>query len=266
MGATGASGTAHPFTGYNKKDIHNALVGNWVEERSLEAATGVFRYKEWVKESEQQVDTVYAKAVGKPEGNPTYSRVLEHSDRLDAAEWETSNQAVFMNPASRDHELRVYVDPKRVGVRTAAMLQAMQEQAKVPPPEPPLEKNLESTAQASYTAHDLTGVKVGQRVMKTQDYVDIPSSSKDPTFQAELGLVTKAAIDKALLPTVDPSKFAEDYQFAEPITVYSQKVQEAQYPTSATIGSEVRGPNAFAKTSEFSKPISDHTKDPAFLC
>lgn len=265
-GATGASGTAHPFTGYNKKDIHGALVGNWVEERSLESATGVFRYKEWVKESEQQVDSVYAKDVGAPEGMSTYARVLEHSDRLDAGEWETSNQSVYLNPGSRTHELRVYVDPAKVGKRSTAMLMEMKAKALVPPPEPPLEKYLESTAQASYQAYDLTGVKVGAKVMKTQDYTDIPASAKDPTFQAELGLVSKATIDKSALPTVPKEKFAEDFTTAEPITVYSQKVEVGPYPNSTTIGSQVKGPNPFAKTSEFSKPISDFSKDPASLC
>lgn len=38
-------GDEHPFSGYNKRDIHNALVGNWVEERALEADTGIFRYQ-----------------------------------------------------------------------------------------------------------------------------------------------------------------------------------------------------------------------------
>lgn len=38
-------GDDHPFSGYNKKDIHTALVGNWVEERALEADTGIFRYQ-----------------------------------------------------------------------------------------------------------------------------------------------------------------------------------------------------------------------------
>ena len=36
--------------------------------------------QEWV--GEQQVDTVYAKKVSKPESMPTHERVLEHSDRL----------------------------------------------------------------------------------------------------------------------------------------------------------------------------------------
>jgi hypothetical protein len=41
------------FAGYNtarSKDLHATLVGNWVEERQLEADTGVFRYKPWVEE------------------------------------------------------------------------------------------------------------------------------------------------------------------------------------------------------------------------
>ena len=102
--------------------------------------------------------------------------------------------------------------------------------------------------------------------MKTLDLVPIPQSAKDPTFQAECGLIAKATVDKALLPTVEPTKFAEDYVSATPITIYSQKVQTGVYPTTETYGSEVRGPNPFAKTSEFSKPLSDHTKDPAYLC
>ena len=34
-----------PFTGFNKRELHGTLVGNWVEERQLESDTGVFRYK-----------------------------------------------------------------------------------------------------------------------------------------------------------------------------------------------------------------------------
>ena len=38
-------GDDHPFSGYNKKEIDTALVGNWVEERALKADTGIFRYQ-----------------------------------------------------------------------------------------------------------------------------------------------------------------------------------------------------------------------------
>ena len=33
------------YANYNKSTHRVALVGNWVEERALEADTGVFRYK-----------------------------------------------------------------------------------------------------------------------------------------------------------------------------------------------------------------------------
>jgi len=262
----GGTGTAHPFTGYNKADIHGALVGNWVEERALEASTGVFRYKEWVKADNQQVDSVYATKVGAPESISTYARALEHSDRLEAKEWETSNQAVFQAPAQRESDLRVYVDPKRVGVRTTAMLKMLQAEAAVPPPEPPLEKYLESTKQASYQAYDLTGVVVGQKVMKTSDNVVIPEASKDATFRAEAGIIKKDVIDRLGTAPVPPETFAENYTDATPISLYSQRAQEGKFPSNVIFGSDIKGPNPFAKTSEFSKPISDHTKDPASVC
>ena len=41
-----------PFTGFNKRELHGTLVGNWVEERQLESDTGVFRYKVRLRDEE----------------------------------------------------------------------------------------------------------------------------------------------------------------------------------------------------------------------
>lgn len=40
-----AATDVHSYTGYNKYQNQSTLVGNWVEERALKAATGTHRYK-----------------------------------------------------------------------------------------------------------------------------------------------------------------------------------------------------------------------------
>jgi len=66
------------------QDIHTALVGNWVEERALEADTGVFRYKGWVPDGGEPGagGSVYAEKVGAPEATATFNRVIVHTNRL----------------------------------------------------------------------------------------------------------------------------------------------------------------------------------------
>jgi len=260
-------GDDHPFSGYNKKDIHTALVGNWVEERALEADTGIFRYQGWVGEG-PQTDTVYAEKVSKPEAVPTHNRVIVHSNRLESTEWKTATQTVFQKPADRQADLRQYSATNKVGVRTAAMLAALSAQAAVAPPGDTIAPTTESTARESFKAYDLTGMTIGARVMKSQDGVAIPAAECDFTFRAESGMSKKGNIDAIRVPTVDAMGRLEAagglYEDA-PVTVYTEKVGTGQYPNESFFGTRAKGPNPFAKNSDYSKPITDYTKDPTYV-
>mmetsp|Transcript_2770 Transcript_2770/g.10046 ORF Transcript_2770/g.10046 Transcript_2770/m.10046 type:complete len:237 (+) Transcript_2770:4375-5085(+) len=232
----------HPFTLYNKCDEQGALVGNWVEERALRGGTGIFRYQEWVKDDGGK--SVYAQQTTS-EAMETFPRVLEHSDRLESHEWQTHNQAMF--PENRERELRVYSDPKKLGLRNTAALATLREQANALPPSDPVAPTPASTMRDAYTTPPLDTSNLGKSVMKTLDLVPIPAEARDATFRSELGMATKAFVDKAEVPPVDPARFASHYAIDTPITLYS------------TMKSSNK------KNTEFTKPISDCTKKQELL-
>jgi len=253
-------GTAHPYTGYNKKEIEECLVGNWVEERALKSGTGVFRYQPWVKDSTpgavypDQVD-----ATKEISGMPTFPRVLEHSDRLEPSEWETHNYTAYRDPASRSDDMRVYSNPKKQGARTTAMLAKLKAIADIPEPEEKLPPQLTSTKQEAYTAKPIDRDNLGASVMKTQDGIPIPPSARDLTFRAELGMATKPFMESAILPSVDPAKYAGDFHLDPPVTVFSEKVSAGKLGTITGTTPAMHG-NAFVRTSNFTKPISHYDK------
>mmetsp|Transcript_11017 Transcript_11017/g.38253 ORF Transcript_11017/g.38253 Transcript_11017/m.38253 type:complete len:268 (+) Transcript_11017:145-948(+) len=261
--AGSTAGTHHPFTGYNKKETPGVVVGNWVEERALLAATGVFRYKEWVKDSKE--GSVYAVPVGAPEDNPTYPRVLEHSDRLEASEWQTHNQSVYKVPTDRSSDLRVYqTSNDEMGARSKKVNAELRAATLVGPPDAKLAPQFESEAMNAYVKRPIPegGIHAdGKRVMQTQDYVPIPLSSRDATFQAEVGMGTKADIDAKRLPPVDHATVSEHYTSDVPITLYTEKASRAKLPgTGVFQASKVTSSNPFARSTNFSKPMSDFTK------
>lgn len=169
--------------------------------------------------------TVYASTVGKPEDNPTYPRVLEHSNRLEAREWQTHNQNVYQVPTQRANDLRVYHDPSTLGARDAIAHAEMRLQAsKALPPQ------LTTDYMARFETPSMEGLNCGRIVMQTQDYVPIPLSSRDATFQAEVGMNTKANIDSKLVPTPDPATVSTNYLTDMPVTLYTEKAKGGKLP------------------------------------
>jgi hypothetical protein len=94
--------------------------------------------------------------------------------------------------------------------------------------------------------------------MQSQDGVPIPAEQCDFTFRAESGMCKKANIDALRVPPVTDVPDV-------PHTIYTQKVQEGVYPNDNFFGSKSKGPNAFAKNTDYSKPITDYTKDPTYV-
>ena len=77
--------------GFNKTLERGTLVGNWVEERQLEADTGVFRYKPWVNPP-GPADAVRGaggalESRSRPSPTNTHERVVTHADRLEPSDW-----------------------------------------------------------------------------------------------------------------------------------------------------------------------------------
>ena len=179
--------------------------------------------------SDEAGPTVYAEQVGRPENVETFDRVVLHSNRLESAEWKTASQTVFQAPARRVGEQRTYIDVSKVGTRTAAMLREMAVEAAVVPSKDTIPATTESTSRSTYKAHDLTGMKIGARVMQSQDGVPIPAAACDFTFRAESGMCPKASIDALRVPPVDGMQRLHDtaggsmYNDA-PQTIYAQQV------------------------------------------
>lgn len=83
-------------------------------------------------------------------------------------------------------------------------------------------------------------------------------------FQSKVSLTTRAPSREDGMQRLNETAGGDIYKDV-PHTVYSQRVQEGVYPNDTIFGSKPRGPNPFAKNTEYSKPITDHTKDPAYV-
>ena len=133
------------FAGYNtarSKDLHATLVGNWVEERQLEADTGVFRYKPWVEElREPRMDASATGArpartvIDRRSPAKTHDRVVAHSERLESSAWTSDAKASHADPSARSGA--PFDFGEAVGPRRAAALARMLAEASVEPPARP---------------------------------------------------------------------------------------------------------------------------------
>mmetsp|Transcript_18086 Transcript_18086/g.21653 ORF Transcript_18086/g.21653 Transcript_18086/m.21653 type:complete len:262 (-) Transcript_18086:546-1331(-) len=255
-----ADGSHHPYGGYNKvSQTSETLVGNWVEERALEAATGTHRYKSWVEPVSDTTfeDGVYAKKVGAPDFIPTAPRVIEHSNKTESEEWMTHSQDVHRHPEMRNGDLRVHKNISGPGKRTTMMLEAMKKEACQLPGDAPLTHDLATTTGTTYVKHGMEDQEVGLRVMKTQDGLPRTLDNRDPVFLAESGIQHKSRVDREHMGAVDGSHLGS----AVPVTVYQESVEGAAYPGQGFVhGTAHKGANPFAKTCNFTKPMADHTK------
>ena len=279
--------------GFNKTLERGTLVGNWVEERQLEADTGVFRYKPWVNPP-GPADAVRGaggalESRSRPSPTNTHERVVTHADRLEPSDWVSHSRVALGTDAKR---AGAYVDSRRVGPRTAAMLAAFEREASAPAPEPETDFNLRTssaddassnktregaasassassfyatTKSVSYgVAPDLrVAAPIGARVMYTQDGVRVPPSARDDVWRAEAGLCEKAVLDAMKLPeprephVVAPGGAGTDAG----VTWTSQRWESGAYPDQDVLGTRpAEGRNPFNRNSGFSKPVDDPTK------
>ncbi|GFH32307.1 uncharacterized protein HaLaN_31505, partial [Haematococcus lacustris] len=226
-----ASRPLHPFTSYNKPPAMPeplTLIGNWQEERALKETTGVSRYEGWV-EPGQPADSsasIYATRQDRQAPTATMPRLLLHSNQevrtakgcseetaqpqiakqqhalvlVQAVEnWKSMQHASYTDPKKTLH-LNDYSSASKLGPRERMELARLQAEAADLPPEVEatltgrdVEPTLETTYQAGFQAHDLTGLTLGAKVMKDRDG---RPAVRDPTFLAETQLVPKHLADR----------------------------------------------------------------------
>mmetsp|Transcript_8637 Transcript_8637/g.24823 ORF Transcript_8637/g.24823 Transcript_8637/m.24823 type:complete len:275 (+) Transcript_8637:212-1036(+) len=269
MAGVQGKSSVHAFTAYNKFKSNGTLIGNYVEERCLEEATGFHRYPGWV-DHEEKSDTVFAKTVGGPTMTDSYPRVLEHTDQLHPASWISQCHDTYRGPNRPDLQCKLSTLPK-MGRREQMELDRLyKEAAALPEPDAPL-KSFDTEQRAAYTETNLTGMKIGARVMLTQDGEEV--MWRDPTFLAESKIIPRGTVDRmmpgAQMKTTVRSKPAtqradeEGVPYYEDIgvSIYSDAVLTDTYKgTAVAHGTIIRGTIPFARDSNFSKPIGDWSK------
>ena len=287
------------FAGYNKarsKDLHATLVGNWVEERQLEADTGVFRYKPWVEELPSALD---ASAIGSRPARivtsrspaKTHDRVVAHSERLESGAWTTDAKSSHGDPAAASPGAP-FDFGQAVGPRRAAALRQMLAEASVEPPARPNdhamgsygERNLASATRSDYAPpsrddSNENSNPLGARVMYTQDGVYISPSTRDATFASETLRKPKGVVDAARLrnghalvapgggatPAAEVLTRAAVTALGSGCTVYSHRVDRGTYPDANVFGTTIGSVRPFGRNSAFSMPVTDpRKKDEAF--
>ena len=280
------------FAGYNtarSKDLHATLVGNWVEERQLEADTGVFRYKPWVEElparpEASAVGARPARIVTRRSPVKTHDRVVAHSERVESGAWTTVSRMSHADPAAASPGTP-FDCREAVGPRRAAALRRMLAEASVEPRARPNDHAMGSHGErrvSSVTRSDFDGARLsgldasplGARVMYTQDGVRVSPSARDATFASETLRKPKGLVDAARLRNghaLDQPGGAERPAAAvlaeraptalgSGCTVYSHRVDRGVYPDADVFGTAVGGVNPFGRNSAFSMPVTDPRK------
>ena len=258
------------FAGYNtarSKDLHATLVGNWVEERQLEADTGVFRYKPWVEElREPRVDASVTGArpartvIDRRSPAKTHDRVVAHSERLESGAWTSDAKTSHADPAAASPGAP-FDFGEAVGPRRAAALARMVAEASVEPPARPNDHAMGSHGErrvSSVTRSDFDGARLsgldasplGARVMYTQDGVRVSPSARDATFASETLRKPKGVVDAARLrrgrDLVSPGGATN-----------SRRVDRGSCPDAAVFGTTIGSVDPFGRNSAFSMPVTD---------
>mmetsp|Transcript_20783 Transcript_20783/g.34778 ORF Transcript_20783/g.34778 Transcript_20783/m.34778 type:complete len:259 (-) Transcript_20783:341-1117(-) len=252
-------GDSHPHSGYNKYKL-GTLTGNWVEEHALEKATGNHRYNTWVPPPNQESEDVYGQRTNGPEYIPTNERVFLHTLNADFNPWRSHTQDVHRHPQKHGETgCMVYLNTKNAGRRTELMKKAHENIAKDLPPDPGFKDEFITTNMELHDAKDMSELCVGRRVMKTRDGEPIGLENRDPTFLAETGIRHKSAADRMLLGPVDSSAVRDLSKDA--LTIYSTEALNGTYGNGCSAnGTKWTGTNPHAKTSNFSRPMTDSSK------
>eukprot|EP00873_Tetraselmis_striata_P044014 jgi/Tetstr1/464278/TSEL_009081.t1 len=260
----------HGFAAYNKFDPQGALIGNYVEERALQDTTGCHRYPKWVDNSEAS-ESVYARKTSGPTQLGTFDRVFHHSDNLEPGQWISQNSDTYKGPDRKDLQMRT-VRVSTQGTREQRELERLYQQAAQLPEEDPLPPSLDTEQRTAYTVKDMTGLKIGAKVMRTQDGLE--TVKRDPTFLAEAEIIPRSTVDRLMSSdsqgvTIRPSNVAEEDEDSKTpyyedlgVSLYSDAVQADTYRGTHVFGTKtVAGTRSpFARNCDFSKPMSEYNK------
>lgn len=262
----------HGFTAYNKFDPQGALIGNYVEERALQDSTGCHRYPKWVDPSTTS-ESIYAQKTIAPKHKGTFDRVFHHSDNLVPSEWVSQNSHTYKGPERKDLDMR-NVRVVTQGRREQRELERLYQQAAQLPADESLPPFMDTEQRTAYTPKDMTGFKIGAKVMKTQDGLD--TVKRDPTFLAEAEIIPRATVDRLMNSdsmgvTIRPSNLTEEeeeqgektpYYKDLGVSVYSDAVLADAYKGTHVFGTKtIAGTGSpFARNCDFSKPMSEYNK------
>lgn len=245
---------AHPTTIYNRQRPQS-LIGNWYEERALEQATGKHRYTEWTMM--EPSGSVYAERCAPSGDEVTSTRVLEHSEQDDPAEWTTQQRAAHIGGYTQDHT--VFYEGEREGKRRMKLMQQLMERAKEPEPEPEPERHLETTLKEDFPPQEPPDEPRGRRVMMTQDHEEIPLSQRDDVLLLEHGVEDRRLTRSKRGMGRPAERVAGHYSTDLGVTIHSQRLEEGKQPELTTVPSKSGPSGTFGRECNFTRPL-DHPK------
>uniref|UniRef100_A0A7S0YJ90 Uncharacterized protein n=1 Tax=Polytomella parva TaxID=51329 RepID=A0A7S0YJ90_9CHLO len=251
---------------YNKNEKTTAtLVGNWQEERALKNLTGFARNE--VHNDVNEKPGLYATRQDKHLPLPTFPRVMVHVDaQIHPSDWKSVSHVIHSDPKSTQY-LSSYKGTLGKGPRAAMEEAMLAEMAKDLPPEVeytlsgrPIPQVLSSTYGDDFQAHDLTGLKLGARVMRDHDG---RPKTHDPTFLVETKMAPRHRVDRVLGETAKNAGALATTQLPNPdipVTIYSESVATKNFGKTF-VGTTVTSQNApFNRYSNFSKPMGEYNK------
>ena len=209
---------------YNKASGATSVrIGNWVEEKAL-----------------KKYNTSDSKFRG-----ATYERCISHNDTQDYRKLKSLNTETFSRSAL------VGSVPSQVGPRASARDRALMARAQKETEEAKIDRSyFETEAQEAFGRAPAFVSKIGRRVMKTQVGQPIPVEARDQDFLAEHRIsAPPARLSAAEVAGMVPTG---PYTEQTPVTVYTQRVGEGCYRSSAG------GANAtFGRSTAFTNEVTD---------
>eukprot|EP00775_Hariotina_reticulata_P003764 gene3764-4023_t len=238
---------------YNGQGAVSTLIGNWQEEAALKEETGTTRTKnKSSKFGDGAADTVYAARQDRAAAEPTHARVIEHSQQL------THSSTSFQNPSVRSIDIGSYPCTSHLGPREALEMQQLWKMAQTQVTPATAASSLETTHQAEFKPHDLTGVSVGARVMKTPDGA---TPKRDATFLTEAKLMSAAQAEHLRQSAVDSCLLkARLGDPAIPITVYTEAAAKSTFNGHFYGSSTLDKVQPLGRNDQFTKLMGDPNK------
>lgn len=233
------------FSSYNKNNAKGTLVGNWVEEEALRAATGFSRRKVPAPRSPEKTP---------PE--PTHNRVLLHANDNGRTTYETTLQAstnygegvvrVAPGPRSSLRDVQALEMARQLHEREAAAKRAAQEQELHA-------VSSSSTFKTTFPAPDTATLLASTRVPRGRNGSRVIDTSVAHLTRAQVDSLDQAKLEQLRISSPNQSPLD-----APAITRYSYAVATGVGLDFGTTASD--GANPFARSSTFSNDIRDPFK------